>query len=213
MSTSAQPTHYLPYVSRDWRRIALQMAAEAGAEALFKGVRNPQARVRHRIHHAYLPTARALELMRTSETIAILQPAFIYNLGESYIKSLGLNHARRMNPYRTYLMNAITLAGSSDSAVTDYNPWVGLYAAVKHQTVLGTPFDQRENLTTAEALRIYTRGSAYVTFEEAVMGSIETGKYADFVVVAEDVLTMPPDELKDVKPQMTAVGGKVVFGG
>ena len=98
----------------------------------------------------------------------------------------------------------VRLAGSSDSAVTDYNPWVGLYAAVRHQTVLGTPYDQRENLTIAEALRMYTRGSAYVTFEEGVMGSLESGKYADFVVVDKDVLTQPTDELKDVKARDAA---------
>lgn len=166
-------------------------------------------RVRHRIHHAYLPTRRALQLMRESETIAIVQPAFIYNLGESYVKSIGLERARRMNSYRTYLMNGIPLAGSSDSPVTVFNPFVGLYAAVKHQTVLGTPFDQRENLTMMEALRAFTRGSAYVTFEEDVRGSIEVGKYADFVALADDLLTIPIGDVKDAKPTLTVVGGRV----
>jgi predicted amidohydrolase YtcJ len=186
----------------------IELTAEAYADAM---KRNPKQRVRHRIHHAYLPTRRALEFMRAAGAVAIVQPAFIYNLGESFVKSLGLERARRMNPYRTYLTNAIPLAGSSDSAVTIFNPFVGLYTAVAHQTVLGTPFDERERLTIGEALRAFTSGGAYVTFEEDVLGSIEPGKYADFLVLDHDLLSMPSDEIKDVRPAMTVAGGKVVY--
>jgi predicted amidohydrolase YtcJ len=186
----------------------IELTAEAYADAV---KRNPNPKARHRIHHAYLPTRKALQLMRESGAIAIVQPAFVYNLGESYIKSIGLERARRINPYRTYLMNSIPLAGSSDSAVTDYNPFVGLYAAVAHHTVLGTQYDQRENLTMWEALRAYTRGSAYVTFEEEVRGSLEAGKYADFVVLEQDLLTMPLEDVKGMKPTMTVVGGRVCY--
>ncbi|MBI5876145.1 MAG: amidohydrolase [Chloroflexi bacterium] len=186
----------------------IELTAEAYADAV---KRNPNVRVRHRIHHAYLPTPRALEFMRAAGTVAIVQPAFVYNLGESYVKSIGLERARRINPYRTYVEHGIRLAGSSDSAVTDYNPWVGLYAAVRHQTVLGTDYDPRERLTVGEALKMYTRGSAYVTFEENVMGSLEAGKHADFVVLEKDVLAQPVEELKDIKPRLTVMGGREVF--
>jgi predicted amidohydrolase YtcJ len=125
----------------------IELPAEAYADAVQRKPapteRIGKRGVRHRIHHAYLPTRKALNLMRAAGTIAIMQPSFVYNLGESYIKSIGLDRARRMNPYRTYLMNAITLAGSSDSPVTVFNPFVGFFAAAAHQTMLGTEFDPR----------------------------------------------------------------------
>lgn len=184
----------------------IELTAEAYADAQR---RNPKASVRHRIHHAYLPTARALQLMRDGGTVAIVQPAFIYNLGESFVKSLGMERASRMNPYRTYRASGIPLAGSSDSPVTVFDPFLGLYAAAAHQTVLGAEFDPAERLTLADALRMFTRGSAHVTFEDAALGSIEVGKHADFVVLGEDLLHVPLEAVKDIKPVITVVGGRV----
>ena len=62
-----------------------------------------------------------------------------------------------------------------------------------------------------EALRAATLGNAYLTFEEKIKGSIETGKLGDFVVLPEDLLSCPPKDIENMKVQMTVVGGKVVF--
>lgn len=167
--------------------------------------------IRHRVHHAYLPTPKALELMARHGIIAIMNPPFLYNLGESYIKSLGYERASRMKPMRTYLDRGIPLAGSSDSPVTDYNPFVGIHAAVNRRTVTGTPLEQDEQISIEDALRMYTLGSAQVTFEEHRKGSVEIDKLADLIVIDRDILALPKETLKDVQVEMTMVEGKIVY--
>ncbi|RMF88795.1 MAG: amidohydrolase [Nitrospinota bacterium] len=184
------------------------IAVEAYASA-FRQRETPL--IRHRVHHAYLPTPKALATMATYGIVAIMNPPFLYNLGESYIRSIGHARAARMKPMRTYLEQGVPLAGSSDSPVTDYNPFVGIYSAVNRHTVAGTPLDQSERLSVEEALRMYTLGSAYVTFEEGIKGSLEAGKLADLVVLDRDILTVPVATLKEIQVEMTMVEGKVVY--
>jgi predicted amidohydrolase YtcJ len=66
-------------------------------------------------------------------------------------------------------------------------------------------------ITREEALRLSTINNAYLTFEEKTKGSIEPGKLADFVVLAEDILTVPAKQIEEMKVLLTVVGGKTVF--
>ena len=116
-----------------------------------------------------------------------------------------------MMPMRTYLDAGVPLAGSSDSAVSDYNPWVGMCAATTRSTVTGRVLGESERITTREALRSYTIGGAYATGQERRRGSIEPGKLADLVVLERDPLTLDPEELIEVKPLATMLGGRWVF--
>jgi hypothetical protein len=68
-----------------------------------------------------------------------------------------------------------------------------------------------ERLSVMEALRAYTLGGAYFSFEEKVKGSIEVGKYADLAVLSHSPLSVEPDRIKDIKVEMTMVGGRVVY--
>ena len=172
---------------------------------------NPNPRLRHRVHHAYFPTGTALELMAAHRIPAVVSNPFIRNLGESYVASVGEERAARMMPMRTYLDAGVPLAGSSDSAVSDYNPWVGMGAATMRRTVAGRLLGDEERITTREALRSYTIGGAYATGQERRRGSIEPGKLADLVVLAHDPLTIEPAALADVMPLATMVGGRWVF--
>ena len=113
---------------------------------------------------------------------------------------------------RTYLDAGVPLAGSSDSYITDYNPWVGMHAAVNRRTVTGRDLGkEREALTPEEALRSYTLGGAFAVGREDRQGSISPGKLADLVVLDRDPLTIDPDESDRVKPTATMVGGKWVY--
>jgi predicted amidohydrolase YtcJ len=172
---------------------------------------NPRPWLRHRVHHAYFPTAVTLDLMRRHRIPAVVSNPFITNLGESFVTSLGEERASRVMPMRTYLDSGIPLAGSSDSSVSDFNPWVGMYAATTRKTVTGRVLGQQERITTREALRSYTIGGAFATGRERIAGSLEPGKLADLVLLNDDPLTMPPDDLKDMKPVATMLGGRWVF--
>jgi predicted amidohydrolase YtcJ len=174
---------------------------------------SPKPWLRHRVHHAYLPTAEALRLMAAHKIPALVSNPFLTHLGESFVVSLGEERAARMLPMRTYLDTGVPLAGSSDSPIADFNPWVGMAAAVNRSTVAGRVLGPEERITAAEALRSYTIGGAYATRQEGKRGSIEPGKLADLVVLDRDPLSIPPEELALVRSVATMLGGAWVFDG
>jgi predicted amidohydrolase YtcJ len=171
----------------------------------------PNPRLRHRAHHAYLPTTATMAAMARYRIPAVVSNPFVVNLGESFVVSLGEERAGRMMPMRSYLDAGVPLAGSSDSAVSDYNPWVGMYAATTRRTVPGRVLGEGERISMREALTSYTMGGAYAIGQERLVGSIEAGKLADLVVLQQDPLGMPLDEVRDVRPLATMVGGRWVF--
>jgi predicted amidohydrolase YtcJ len=183
---------------------AQQVTVEAYAAAQ---VANPKPWLRHRVHHAYLPTERTLEIMAAYRIPAVVSDPFLRGLGESYILSLGLERASRMMPMRTYLDRAIPLAGSSDSPVAVYDPWIGFHSAITRETVNGTVLGANERISPRETLRSYTIGGAYALGREREIGSIEPGKLADLVVLDDDPLHVPADRFLDWKPRATMVGG------
>jgi predicted amidohydrolase YtcJ len=171
---------------------------------------NPNPRLRHRVHHAYLPTERALDAMAKHQIPAVVSNPFLWSLGESYLTSIGQERAARMMPMRTYLNRGVPLAGSSDSPVATHNPWVGMASAIARTTVQGTELGPDERLTPDEALRMYTAGGAFVLNREASIGTLEPGKLADLIVLDQDPRDLQPDELMGVEARATMVGGQWV---
>ena len=175
---------------------------------------NPKPWLRHRVHHAYFPTPAALEAMAEAGIPAVVSSPFLTNLGEGFVNSVGPERASRAMPMRTYLDAGVPLEGSSDSSITDYNPWVGMHAAVNRMTATGRDLGKdSEALTAEEALRSYTLSGAFVTGRDDRQGSIAPGKLADLVVLDRDPLAIAPDELDRVKPTATMLGGEWVFRG
>jgi predicted amidohydrolase YtcJ len=100
--------------------------------------------------------------------------------------------------------------GSDATAVTTSNPFYTLGFAVTGKMVGGRKVN-RQTITREEALIAHTRANSYFVFREADLGSLQTGKYADLLVLDRDYLTVPADSIKDLKPVMTIVGGKIVY--
>jgi predicted amidohydrolase YtcJ len=100
--------------------------------------------------------------------------------------------------------------GSDATAVTTSNPFYNLWFAVTGRMVGGKEVN-RQTITREQALIAHTRNNGYVVFQESNLGSLQPGRYADLVVLDRDYLTIPADEIKDLKPVMTMVGGKVVY--
>jgi predicted amidohydrolase YtcJ len=117
--------------------------------------------------------------------------------------------------WRTILQNNGVIANGSDAPVELVNPYHGLYAAVTRQDRNGQPpsgWYANQALTREEALRSFTIWGAYGIFAENNRGSLETGKYADFVVLDRDIMTCPASEIKDIQAVKTVIGGEVVYG-
>jgi predicted amidohydrolase YtcJ len=173
---------------------------------------NPKPWLRHRVHHAYFPTPTALPVMAEAQIPAVVSSPFLTNLGEGFVNSVGSERASRAMPMRAYLDAGVPLAGSSDSSITDFNPWVGMHAAVNRTTATGRDLGKAaEGITPAEALRSYTLGGAFVTGREDRQGSIAPGKLADLVVLDRDPLMIASEELDQVQAIATMLGGEWVY--
>ena len=118
--------------------------------------------------------------------------------------------AYTMPPFRMIQDSGIHWGlGSDATAVTTSNPFYTLSLAVTGE-MIGGQVVLRSTISREEALIAHTRSNAYFLFQEGNLGSLAPGKYADLLVLDRDYLTVPADEIKDIKPLMTMVGGKVV---
>jgi predicted amidohydrolase YtcJ len=119
---------------------------------------------------------------------------------------LGEERAWKVDPVRTLVRPGLLVAGGSDSTVTPLGPLIGVHAAVNHTI-------PAERVSLQEALELYTINAARIAFQEKDRGSLEVGKLADFVVLAEDPFSVDPSRIKDIPVEMTVIGGKIVYGG
>jgi len=121
------------------------------------------------------------------------------------------DRAYEMPPFRRVQDSGIVWGlGSDATAVTTSNPFYTLGFAVTGKMIGGRVVN-RQTISREEALIAHTRSNAFIIFQEGNLGSIQKGKYADLLVLDRDYLTVPADEIKDVRPVMTMVGGKVVY--
>lgn len=140
--------------------------------------------------------------------IANVQP---YGGAEGMIHSLGKERTERAVPMREFLDHHLTVGTGSDWPTFTNNPFVNFYFYVTRRTSHGNLSGVAEKITREEALRVATVNNAYITYEEKVKGSIEAGKLADFVILDRDLLSVPEDQIRSIRPLATFVGGSEVF--
>jgi predicted amidohydrolase YtcJ len=121
------------------------------------------------------------------------------------------DRAYEMPPFRRVQDSGILWGlGSDATAVTTSNPFYTLWFAVTGKMIGGRKVN-RQSITREEALIAHTRSNAFIIFQEANLGSLAPGKYADLLVLDRDYLKVPADQIKDIRPVITMVGGKVVY--
>jgi predicted amidohydrolase YtcJ len=133
--------------------------------------------------------------------------------GEAYWKRYG-EQTRQMPPIRKMLDLKLPVGlGTDGTRVSSYNPWPSVYWAVTGKTAGGMPIWQgRDVLGRYEALKLITTGSAWMSGEEKLKGTIKRGQYADFVVLPEDYFKVDAERIKRLESVLTVVNGKVVYG-
>jgi len=168
---------------------------------------------RFRIVHAGISTPAVQKRMRELNVVIDGNPPFVYWIG-SWFQKYGAERVRWSYPAKSYIDNGIIEAAGSDVAVTPISPWWGIWAAVVRKDLQsGQVVAPEERISIEQALTLYTRNGAYAGFEEDRKGALEPDKLADFIIVDRDVLSVPADEIKDVKVLQTFVGGQSVYGG
>jgi predicted amidohydrolase YtcJ len=130
---------------------------------------------------------------------------------EAMRKRVGPARTERALPLRELLDAGLVVSGGSDWPGAPDNPFINIAFYVTRRTLHGGIVGPDQRIGRLEALRVMTLNNAYLTFEEQLKGSIEAGKLADFVVLSDDLLTVPEARLASITPVATFVGGRKVF--
>jgi predicted amidohydrolase YtcJ len=169
---------------------------------------------RLRIEHAQHVAAKDFDRFRQLHVIASVQPTHAIDDGRWAETRIGHDRASRTYAFRTLLDHGVRLAFGTDWEVAPLDPMLTIYAAVTRATLDGKRpggWFPEQKLTVAEAVEAYTMGSAYAEFQDKEKGSITPGKLADMVLLSDDLFTIEPAKIREVKVLTTIVGGKVVF--
>jgi len=172
----------------------------------------PIAPLRWTIAHLNDGSARTFQRMKALGVGWTVQDA-LYNNGDEVLKRVGAAAAQRMPPVNTATKNGVPVGMGTDAhRVSTYNPFTVLQWLLDGRTASGTAIrGADETPSRADALRMYTTGSAWVSFDEGRRGSLEVGKWADLAVLSRDYMTVPVEQIGGIESVLTMVGGKIVY--
>jgi predicted amidohydrolase YtcJ len=138
----------------------------------------------------------------------------MYFQGELYWKQYGAQ-TRQMPPIKKMLEMKIPVGlGTDGTRVSSYGPWPSLYWAVTGKTAGGlSVWQYKDVLSRFQALKLMTQGSAWMSGEEKLKGTLDKGQYADIVVLPQDYFTIPAEQIRNLESALTIVNGKVVYAG
>ncbi|WP_405204937.1 amidohydrolase [Aquimarina sp. LLG6339-5] len=164
--------------------------------------------------HAETVKVKDLERIKALNGGIAIQARMAY-AGENFVERYGAEKAKEAPPVKKMIEMGIPVgAGTDGTRVASYNPWPALYWLVTGKTVGDFQLASETNkLTREEALHLYTKGSAWVSNEETVKGTLENGMFADFAILSDDYFTVPEQQIKSLKSVLTIVDGKVVYAG
>lgn len=171
------------------------------------------------VTHCNFLSAAAMEKMARHGIVADLQPAWLYLDGRTLLKQFGTERLEFFQPYRTLAEKGVRVGGGSDHmqkigglrSVNPYNPFLGMWTTLtRRPRWMEGALRAEQIIGRAEAIRLYTTGNAWLTFEEKEKGSLEPGKLADFIVIDRDLLECPVDEVRETQVRETWLGGRRV---
>jgi predicted amidohydrolase YtcJ len=166
---------------------------------------------RHRIEHCGGPRPDQTRRMAELGVIAVGQPRYFWDAGDSWLAALDPERVHRLQPYRELIDTGVRFALSSDAPVASYRPLDTIASAVLRTTVSGAVIGADQSLTVDEALRASTVDAAASYFADDRLGSLEVGKLADVVVLDGDFFATPRGRIAELVVATTIVAGDVVF--
>lgn len=191
---------------------AIRVALDAFAAAR---TANPQrGNARHKIEHAQFVHPDDAPRFGELRVIASMQPSHLLNDMRWALALLGQNRYPEGYPFNSMLKHSPTLAFGTDYPVEGINPFRGLYAAVTREFENGGPpggWVPEERISLEDAIGAYTWGAAVAEFEEQRKGTLAPGKFADLIVVSQDLTRLSPREILRTQVLLTMVGGKAVY--
>jgi predicted amidohydrolase YtcJ len=180
----------------------------------------PIRELRMGITHSSFMTKEAVEKSARLGVVLDIQPAWLYLDARTLVSQFGYERLRYFHPLKSILAAGGMTGGGSDHmlkigdlrAINFYNPFLAMWTTMTRKAKWWDGvLHPEEALTRRQAIEFYTRNNAYLIFWEKEIGSIESGKRADFIVVDRDLLACPVDDVKDTRVLQTWVEGKRVY--
>ena len=169
---------------------------------------------RFRVEHAQHLRPQEIPLFGARRVVPSMQPYHAIDDGRWVEQRIGPERIKTTYAFRTLLDTEAPLAFGSDWTVAPLDPMLGVYAAVTRRTLDDKNprgWVPEQKITVGEALRAYTYGNAWATFNEQKWGTLAPGRFADVVVLDRDPFAVAPESLGTIKPRFTLVGGKIVY--
>ncbi|MFL2713839.1 MAG: amidohydrolase [Gammaproteobacteria bacterium] len=193
-------------------RVVLDWYEEAFAQAKKSNqfIDSPRWRIEHSQNITPIDQKRFVEL----EIIPSMQPSHAIGDLHFAVERLGLDRIDNAYAWRNLIDQGLIIAGGTDAPVEIGDPRIEFYAAITRKDLDGyhsKGWNLDQKLTRLEALKMFTIWPAIASFEETVKGTIEVGKFADFSIFDQDLMTIPEIEILESKNILTIVGGRVVF--
>ena len=185
--------------------IDMVLTAVERAQKLF-----PRADARPKITHCTLINDDLLRRIKATGTVPAVFTSYAYYNTDKF-HFYGTEMMQRCMAFRSFLDAGVPAAAGSDFSPGPFAPLMGIQGMVTRTGWNGETWGANQRISVDEALRVTTINGAFASFEETLKGSIATGKLADFVILADDLHTVPADKIKDIQIVRTVVGGKTVY--
>jgi predicted amidohydrolase YtcJ len=175
---------------------------------------SPAPDARHRIEHAQVVSPEDVPRFAALGVVPSMQFTHCTSDMDWAAKRLGPERVKGAYAWRSLIDAGSRIPGGSDFPVESINPFLGIFAAVTRENLLGKPVGgwfPAQRLTLLEAVRAFTVEAAWAVHEEAVAGSLSPGKRADFIVLSDDIFSVRPEVIPRIKVLETIIGGAVVY--
>jgi len=197
-------------------QVALHAIEENEVEAAITALEyalseSPKTDHRHRVEHCSVCPPHLLRRLTDIRAVVATQPSFIYYGGERYLATVPPKDLEWLYPCGSLMRNGLRVAASSDAPVVPVDPPAGIYAAVTRKAANGRTLMPREGVSRQEALEMHTANGAYASFEDGTKGCISPSALADLIVLSEDPTQVTEDRLREIKVEMTVVGGEILW--
>ncbi len=169
---------------------------------------------RFRVEHAQHLTAMAISKFAMLHVIPSMQPYHAIDDGKWAFKRLDSERLKRTYAFKSLLATGANVTFGSDWTVAPLDPIAGIYAAVTRRTLDDknpNGWFPDEKISVEQALKCYTVNNAYAGFQENKLGKLKSGMLADFVVLSDDIFSIAPEKIRDIKVLRTIVNGKEVY--
>jgi predicted amidohydrolase YtcJ len=169
---------------------------------------------RNRIEHAQVVTLSDIPRFKSIGIIPSMQPTHATSDKNMAETRIGADRMKGAYAWRTFLQQGSRIACGSDFPVEAPNPFFGIHAAVTRQDKDGQPIAgwyPEQEMSLKEAFRCFTLDAAYAGHQEKTLGSLEAGKYADFIVIDRDMFKISPYDIYKIGVLETWVAGRQVY--